>query len=607
MNSSTEEIKSRLNIVDIVGEYVRLQKAGANWKAPCPFHNEKTPSFMVSEEKQIWHCFGCGKGGDVFGFLMELEGLVFKEALKVLADKAGVQLPRYNPEAVNSKNRTLEILELAAKFYEKQLWDGTGKKKILNYLRERGLNDESIRSFRLGYAPDGWRNILQFLIGRGYKTEEINKTGLLVKKENNSDANLRMEPESTNRYYDRFRDRIIFPIADAMGKIIGFSARVAPGGDESQAKYVNTPETDAYHKSRVLYGIDKAKLEIKNQNSVLLVEGNMDVIAAAQAGIKNTVAVSGTAFTPDQLDILKRYTENTRIFFDMDEAGQAAAVKSAKIAFQKEFNVFMVELKDAKDAAEAVAQDPKKLLAAVNGAVPAMDYFFGKILARYDKTKAGDKKTIARDVLNLIVSLENKIERSHWVKKLAEELEVDEKIIIDILNKTSAPKRNAAAEEKKEKETDPQKRIEIIREKIAGLMLADSLVWEKIAGLEKDNVMSFLEKDELLSLLIKKGKQVGFKMDNILPAMENSAMADTARKLYHSARYQFDAQQNIKESAEDDNWPIASRYLDDIRKEICKEKLATITRDIKKAEAGGDKEAVNFLMQEFSKLSKELK
>ena len=311
MNSDIEEIKSRLNIADIIGEYIRLDKAGANYRARCPFHNEKTPSFMVSAEKQIWHCFGCQKGGDIFGFVMEIEGLDFKETLKLLAEKAGVALKKTDFKAESKKTRTLEILELATKFYETQLWSGAGKIKILNYLKDRGLQKESIKEFRLGYAPAGWRNILTFLIGRGYSAQEIEKTGLLVKKDNGD-------------FYDRFRDRIIFPIADPMGKVVGFSARVAPGGDESQAKYVNTPESEVYHKSKALYGIDKAKGEIKSKNFALLVEGNMDVVAAAQAGIKNTVAVSGTALTPDQINIVKRYTNNLKMFFDMDKAGEEA-------------------------------------------------------------------------------------------------------------------------------------------------------------------------------------------------------------------------------------------------------------------------------------------
>ena len=231
MDSDVEEIKNRLNIVDVLGEYIRLDKAGANFRAVCPFHNEKTPSFMVSEEKQIWHCFGCGKGGDIFGFVMEMEGLEFREALRLLAEKAGIQLKSYNSKETEKKNRTLEILELATKFYEVQLWKGDGKVKILKYLRERGLRDQTIKEFRLGYAPRGWRNVLIFLTKRGYKIEEIAKTGLLVQKTTNSGQ----RTASSDNYYDRFRDRIIFPIADYSRKIVGYSARVAPGGDESQA------------------------------------------------------------------------------------------------------------------------------------------------------------------------------------------------------------------------------------------------------------------------------------------------------------------------------------------------------------------------------------
>ena len=202
MNPAVEEVKSRINLVDLIGEYVRLTRAGTNWKANCPFHREKSPSFMVSDEKQIWHCFGCGKGGDAFGFLMEMEGVDFKEALKILADKTGIDLSQYRSSALpafgsDGKNG-LEILELATKFYEKQLWDGAGRGKILEYLRQRGLKDEAVKEFRLGYAPAGWRNILEFMTKRGYEPKDINSTGLLVKKEGARD------------YYDRFRDRIIF-------------------------------------------------------------------------------------------------------------------------------------------------------------------------------------------------------------------------------------------------------------------------------------------------------------------------------------------------------------------------------------------------------------
>ncbi len=620
MNSAVEEIKSRLNIIDVVGEYIRLNKAGANWKACCPFHNEKTPSFTVSEEKQIWHCFGCGKGGDVFGFLMELEGLEFKEVLKMLADKSGIQLPEYNPQKANSKNKTLEILELAVKFYEKQLWDGPGKDKILQYLHKRGLKDESIREFSLGYAPSGWRNILEFLTQRGYKIEDINQTGLLVEKNPKSQTpNFKQVPNPNNQnskitsyellvtgYYDRFRDRIIFPIADPMGKVIGFSARVVPGGDESQAKYVNTPETVAYHKSKALYGVDKAKSEIKNKNFTLLVEGNTDVIAASQAGLKNTVAVSGTALTSDQLDILKRYSENIKMLFDMDEAGGQATLKSAQAAFQKEFDVYVTELSEGKDAAEVAVKDPGRLLQAVEKSLPAMEYFFKQVFEKYDKTKAQDKKVIAKELLNIISNLANEIEKTHWIKKLARELEVEEKVLLDILNRDRRAERRGVLKEDGQEKAAPKKRSEVIREKIIGLMLADSNVWKKMIGKNQGDIAAFLKEDELFNMLTDKGEQVEFNYNNIFPEIEDKEIGDRARKLHFDTKYHFDIQQGIKENDEEDNWPLTEQYVGEIKKEICKKRLETISRDIKKAEESGDKEAVNFLMKEFSEISRDL-
>ena len=328
--SDVEEVKNRISVVDLVGEYVRLQKAGSNWKALCPFHNEKTPSFMVSEERRSFHCFGCGKGGDIFTFVMEMEGIGFREALERLAEKAGVQLKRgdlgYKRDQGKEKAKLFQILELATKWYEKNLWEGKGKEKILRYLRERGLTDESIKKFRLGYAPDGWNNMLNFLKGRNYKIEEIAKTGLLVEKnrEERNISNTKYQIPNT-RHYDRFRDRIIFPIQDIMGRVVGFSARVSPGGDEKTAKYINTPQAELYDKSKILYGLNLAKAEIKKRDEAILVEGNTDVIASHQAGFGNAIAVSGTALTLEQIKTIKRYTENLKMAFDIDiaEIGRA--------------------------------------------------------------------------------------------------------------------------------------------------------------------------------------------------------------------------------------------------------------------------------------------
>jgi DNA primase len=630
MISSTEEIKSRVNIVDLIGEYIRLNKAGVNWKACCPFHNEKTPSFVVSEEKQIWHCFGCQKGGDIFGFLMEIEGIEFKEALRKLAEKAGIKLPEYRKEFSEKKSKTLEILELATKFYEKQLWDGAGKEKILKYLHERGLKDETIKEFRLGYAPSGWRNLLTFLLKREYETEEIVKTGLLVEKTNSQISNspnysnspneipnsntqdslktINYQLKTTN-YYDRFRDRIIFPIADVIGKVVGFSARVAPGEDESQAKYVNTPETEVYHKSRVLYGIDKAKREIKNKNFVLLVEGNTDVIAASQAGIKNVVAVSGTALTSDQLDILKRYTENVKMFFDMDSAGTLATRRSAEICFQKDINVFIVKSAVGKDAAEIANKNPQALLDATNRAVSAAEYFFDRIMTANDKTTAEGKKIIAKEILNLIRNFENEIERSHWIKKLGRELEVEEKTLLDVLRKVESKRtgKRFGGEDTEKNKMPFRNRAEIMREKIIGLMLTQRAILEKLANFNDQDVNCFLREDELFTALLEKGLETEFRYENFIANLENEETRKRALKTYFEAKYQFGSQEEVEEKSLENANEMLEQYLGYLKKEMCKVKLKNIAQDLRKAETSGDKEAAKFLMAEFSKISRELK
>lgn len=594
MNSDLEEIKSRLNIVDVLGEYIRLEKAGTNFRALCPFHHEKSPSFMVSEEKQIWHCFGCQKGGDVFSFVMEMEGLEFKEALKILADKAGVELKRYGRQDFDGKkSKNPEILELATKFYEIQLWQGAGKEKIVNYLKQRGFAEQTIKDFRLGYAPKGWRNILNFLQKRGYKTEEIEKTGLLVKK------------DKADNYYDRFRERIMFPIADSNSKVVGFSARVAPGGDESHAKYVNTPETESYHKSKVLYGIEKAKVEIKKQDSALLVEGNADVIACHQAGIKNAVAVSGTALTEDQIKIIKRYTNNLQMFFDMDTAGQMAAKKSAKLCFSLGLNVRAVQIPSGKDAADIAKENPEKLNEAVKNALPAMEYFFQRSFSQYDKNKVEDKKIIAKELLDIISSLSNEIEKSHWIKKLAGELDVRENVLTDMLRKATLESRfSAKKEEAPNLEISTEGKVKILLESLIGLMLVYPEAW-KIVLAEK-NLPNVLPKDSLARDMLEKGQELNFDFDKLINylAEENKARAE---KLYFEKKYRVGLNNEIEEIIVDNIASEVEKHLIELKRELKKEEMENIARDLKSAREKGDKEAEMFLRGESKRVSGEIK
>lgn len=597
MNSPVEDIKSRLNIVDVVGEYVRLAKAGANWKACCPFHNEKSPSFMVNEDKQIYHCFGCNKGGDIFSFVMEIESLEFKEALKVLAEKAGVQLKSFNPKAQEGKNKVLEALELATKFYEKQLWDGAGKEKILKYLSERGISAESTREFRLGYAPEGWSNVFNFLLEKGFSPEDILGAGLIIDK-----------GVGANRYYDRFRDRIMFPVQDSMGKVIGYSARVAPGGDETQAKYINTPETGVYHKSKALYGIFQAKQEIKAKNSVLLVEGNLDVIASHQAGLKNTVAVSGTALTFEQLDILKRYSENIKMFFDMDSAGQNAAKRSVELCLEKGLSPSIVALENAKDAAEIAQNDPKALLDAVANSVSAMEYFLREAIKKNDKHSVEGKRAIAKEMGELIGGIGSGIEKMHWASRLAQELEVEESAILDVLkNKhknegfSGASNGNVISAGKQE-DRRFIKRSQLIRERLSGLLLADSKLWEKFSKNRELDSISL--SDDLLKFILKEGGNVGYSYDNLISRVDEGTRK-RLQKIYFEARFKFD-QNDVQEFDAVQIKEMFEGYLVEHGKELQKERLGSIIRDIKKAESSGDKESLLLLMNEFSKLSREM-
>jgi DNA primase len=609
MDSAVEEIKSRINIVDFVGGYVQLQKAGANWKACCPFHNEKSPSFMVNEEKQIFHCFGCGKGGDVFRFIMEMDGLEFKEALKILAERTGVKLETRGRDNSFDKKKLFDILELSVKFYEKQLWDGSGKNKILSYLRDRGLTDETIKSFRIGYVPAGWRNLLAFLTGRGYKPEDIIKTGLLVNKNASetptTNYRLPASPASrqTTNYYDRFRDRITFPIFDVMGKTVGFSARVAPDGDESQAKYVNTPETAVYSKSFILYGIDKAKREMKEKDFALLVEGNLDVIAAHQAGFTNTVAVSGTALTVQQLDIIKRYTPNIKMFFDMDAAGKAALRRSAELCFSRDINVYVVTTDAGKDAAEIVKKNPAILQEAVDKSIPAMEYFIAEIKNEINISEPTGKKEAVKKILEIISYFSSPVEKDSWIKKIASDMDVEEKIIRDLSSKKQPGYQALDRKEAEQKSDDivEKNRFDRIIEKVVSYMIAYPAIWQKLAETSNDRAVEYMKKNSLFQKLIEKGSKINFNQKGLSGDQDPDLEKAMARLIFRQE--EASDSETTQTSAE----AQVEKYIDDIRREIAKQQLTEIATDLKKAEKSGDKEAVKVLISEFNRICAELK
>jgi DNA primase len=421
-----EEIKQKTDIVQLIGEHVQLKKAGVNWKGNCPFHNEKTPSFMVNPEKNIFHCFGCNEGGDVFTFIQKIEGLDFPEALKLLGEKAGVKIQNFDPRVSSEKNRLMELSSATTLHWQENMSKDIGSKSR-DYLSKRGINEETIQDFKFGFALDSWDDLFNILKKRGFTESEIFLAGLTVKK------------SAGNNYYDRFRDRLIFPIQDVHGNVIGFTGRTFK--KDENAKYINSPENPIYYKGKVLYGLDKAKRAIRETGYVIVVEGNMDVVACHQAGFKNVVACSGTALTLDQIKILKRYTENVALCFDQDEAGQRAAQRSMDLLFAEDVNIKIIQLLFGKDPDECIRKDVRFWEDSLKKSKSAMQFFIDKHLTEENLENINNKKTATKFLLELLVKIQNKIEQDHWLKKIAIRLDISESILRDALpqgNKTPA-------------------------------------------------------------------------------------------------------------------------------------------------------------------------
>ena len=459
MSSTVEQIKSRLDITDVVQSYVKLQKAGANFKANCPFHNEKTPSFFISPARQSWHCFGCSRGGDMFSFVMEIEGVDFLESLKILADKAGVEIEKIDKNRQNERLRLLQLMDEAVKFYEMELRKNTD---VVAYLKKRGMKGETAKSFNVGFAPAGWRNLYDYLKNKGYSDSETEKAGMAVKS-----------TKAQTGYYDRFRSRIMFPILNGSGQTVGFSGRIfGEEGTDSGGKYINSPQTILYDKSKVLYGFDKAKNEIRKKDACVIVEGQMDAVMSHQAGVVNAVAVSGTALTVEHLRLIKRLTEKIIMAFDKDEAGARASSKGIDMALAEGFEVKIAVSPSGKDPADAVLDNPESWVKAVGEAKNVIEFY----LELFD-----ERKDIERKILPYIAVLQSEMEKAGWVKKISEKLKIKEEAVWDELKKVKlAPKPRGgltATPDLAVKPPSKQTRLEFMRNKLLGMAL-----WQKDAN-----------------------------------------------------------------------------------------------------------------------------
>ena len=415
MSTAVETIKERLTIVDVVSSYVQLEKSGRQLKGRCPFHNEKTPSFYVSPERNSFHCFGCNVSGDIFSFVEKIEGVAFVDALKLLADRAHVDLAQFRKGGEGSQDKSLyEVLEYATEFYEGKLQTSP---EALQYLLSRGVTQDTIREFRIGYAPDTWHQLETYLGSKGVTIDHAEKSGMIVRK------------NEGNGFYDRFRGRIMFPITNSTGAVIGFSGRILPSIAEGKdvAKYVNSPETDLYKKSKVLFGYDKAKRAITEQNSCIIVEGQMDLCMAHQAGTKNVVAVSGTALTFEHLRLIQRFT-NTLIFcLDSDKAGIAALKRSAELAFAMQMEVRVIPLTHSKDPADFILSSPDEWIQATKKSIPLIEFLVE--LNTQDGMVEEYSKRMIKEIVPLIRGIANAIEQAVAVRNVAEKLRISENAV----------------------------------------------------------------------------------------------------------------------------------------------------------------------------------
>ena len=570
MDSPIEEIKSRLSITEVLGDFIQLKKAGVNYKAVCPFHSEKTPSFVVSPAKQVWHCFGCGLGGDIFEFIKQIENVEFSEALRILATRAGVELKKPTAEQIQvaeKKDVLYEINQQAANYFAKVLWESNAGKEALEYLRKRGLTDQTIKNWQLGFAPDDFHYVENFL-AKGFDKKDIETAGLIIKSDRDTG------------YFDRFHDRIMFPILNLHGQVVGFTGRLLHD-KPSTGKYINSPETPVYNKGQVIYGLYQARNAIRKENRAILMEGNMDVITAHQAGSIQAVATSGTALSADQLNILTRFTENLIFAFDSDTAGNTAARRALEMALGAGFNVKIINLAGAKDPDELIKRGITAWQKAVDSAGSFMDYFFDQAIKSGDPASVDSKRDITKELAPLIYRITDPITKAHYIRKLSGAINVAESAIWDIINRLSLPKplKTALKAEKQ------KNRIEMLEDRLLGLalVLKDNKIFEGLT--EAD-----FTKDHQALVAVMKTEADAAKI-----ILANPTLKDQIELLT------FVAETDVREEEVEPKIELQNT-VSEFKNERKKIQMQIWTDELKAAEQSGDKAQAEVLLQKLNEL-----
>ncbi len=579
-----EEIKERVNIADIIGERIELKKAGKNFKALCPFHQEKTPSFMVSPELQIYKCFGCGESGDVFSFLEKYEGMSFFEALSYLAERLGIKLKRINLAKSDKKLKLYELNQLVSRFYNYVLLEHKTGKIALSYLLEkRGLRLDTIKKFNLGFSPRDSFALFNFLTKKkGFTREELLESGTFYPK--------------GSTLFDRFAGRVIFPIYDHRDNVVAFGGRILPEDEgKDLAKYINSPETLVYKKSHILYGLNFAKEHIKRDNFVVITEGELDMISSYQAGVKNTVAVKGSALTEDQAKLLLRFTENFVFAYDTDSAGITAVKRGAVIAQKAGAVLKSADLDGYKDPDDMARANPERFKEAILGATSIWDFLIDLAFRQNNPESGEGKAKISKELKPVLARIEDRIVQSHYVRLVAEKLSVPVGAVFEELDKEES--KTAVQVKKTPVLLEKRSRRSLLEEKLLAFIFQRSpelLFDESTTSLFVEHTHKKLI--ESFRLYSKGGKNFDLR------AFFRTLAPELSQAFSAIFLYEIDIPPEDKEAVKKG----IEALIVDLKKEILKENLENLVIKMKEAEKNKDKEALSFLKSEFAKKTEEL-
>lgn len=580
-----EEIKSKVDIVEVVAGYLPLKKTGRNLAGLCPFHTEKTPSFMVSPERQVFKCFGCGEGGDVFTFVEKMEGWDFRETLEELAKRAGVKLVATKPTSGGKlKEKLVAINNLCAKFYQYLLVKHKAGERARAYLKERGIPQPLWEKFDLGYAPDEWESLANFLTKRGYTLSDIATAGLMIGRGAGSGSG----------YYDRFRDRLMFPIKDSRGTILGFAGRLL-SQSQKEAKYINSPQTPIFTKGNLLFGLDVARSAIRELNEVVLVEGEFDVLSAHKANVANVVASKGTALTQMQVATLARLCERVVLCFDTDLAGDAAARRGIELLDLAGMTIRVVRLGKLKDPDEMAQKDPKGFRAAISSGVDIYDYFIDSAASRNNPKTAVGKKKIGQEILPILASISDDLVRAHYIGKLASILDLETSLVAEAVAKKSGLDVN-------ETRVAPVKgasQLALEQYFLALLVFQDEVVVNLMELLTSDDFSDPEAQKfwQFLNDIINRAKER--RLAKILKTLPKD-LADFVDRLYLV---------NISpEFADREVWAAqVGKVAKFVKRESLKRGLVEISGRLKAAEEKQDEKKVAMLLRQFNKISQDLR